>query len=87
LGASPAGVMRGIIGEGAVQALIGLVIGLGASLALMKGLRTILFGVEPGDPLTLLSVGGALMVVALVAVTVPALRAMRIDPVTALRAQ
>jgi ABC-type lipoprotein release transport system permease subunit len=43
--------------------------------------------VEPGDPLTLLSVGGALMVVALVAVTVPALRAMRIDPVTALRAQ
>jgi putative ABC transport system permease protein len=87
LGASPGGVMRGIIGEGAVQALIGLVIGLGASLALMKGLRTILFGVEPGDPLTLVSVGGALMVVALVAVAVPAWRAMRIDPVTALRAQ
>ncbi len=85
LGANPIGVMRQILTEGATQAALGLLIGLGASLALMGGLRTILFGIEPTDPLTLVSVGGGLMLVALLAVTVPALRAMRVDPVTALR--
>ena len=87
LGAKPGAVMRQVLREGAIQALIGLAIGLAASLALMKGLRTILFGIEPSDPLTLIAVGVSLMLVALIAVTVPALRAMRIDPVTALRAQ
>ena len=85
LGANPIGVMRQILAEGATQAALGLLIGLGASLAVMGGLRTILFGIEPTDPLTLVSVGGGLMLVALLAVTVPALRAMRVDPVTALR--
>jgi putative ABC transport system permease protein len=87
LGARPIAVLRQVLTEGAMQAAIGLVIGLGASLALMKGLRSILFGVEPNDPLTLMVVGLSLMLVALIAVTVPALRAMRIDPVSALRAQ
>ena len=85
LGAKPGAVMRQVLREGAIQALIGLAIGLGASLGLMRGLRTILFGIEPTDPLTLVAVGVSLMLVALVAVTVPALRAMRIDPMTALR--
>jgi ABC-type antimicrobial peptide transport system permease subunit len=79
--------MRQILGEGAMQAGIGLIIGLGGSLAMMRGMRTILFGIEPTDPLTLVSVGVSLMVVALLAVMVPALRAMRVDPVVALRAQ
>ena len=85
LGANPGGVMRQILGEGVIQAAIGLVIGLGASLALMKGLGSILFGIEPSDPLTLVSVGVSLMVVALLAVAVPAWRAMRVDPIMALR--
>lgn len=85
LGARPSEVMGQVLREGAMQAAIGLVIGLGASLALMRGMRTILFGIEPTDPLTLVSVGVSLMAVALLAVTVPALRAMRVDPVTALR--
>ena len=85
LGASPGGVMRQVLGEGARQAAIGLVIGLGASLALMRGMRTILFGIEPTDPTTLVSVGVSLMLVALLAVTIPALRAMKVDPITALR--
>ena len=85
LGARPGAVLRQVMGEGAAQAAIGLVIGLGASLALMRGLRTMLFGIEPTDPITLVSVGVALMLVALLAVAVPALRAMRVDPVTALR--
>jgi putative ABC transport system permease protein len=85
LGAKPAAVMRQVLGEGAVQAAIGLAIGLGASFAVMQGLRSILFGVEPTDALTLTSVGVSLMLVAVIAVIVPAVRAMRIDPVTALR--
>jgi putative ABC transport system permease protein len=85
LGAKPSAVMGQILGEGALQAGIGLVIGLGASLALMRGMRTILFGIEPTDPLTLASVGVSLMFVALLAVAIPALRAMRVDPITALR--
>jgi putative ABC transport system permease protein len=85
LGASPLGVMRQILGEGAVQTAIGLTVGLGASLVMMKGMRAILFGIEPTDPLTLVSVGAALMIVAMLAVTVPALRAMRVDPISALR--
>ena len=85
LGASRTSVLRGILREGAVQAGLGLVIGLAASLAVMQGLRAILFGIEPTDPLTMIAVAAALMAVALIAVTVPALRAMRIDPVTALR--
>jgi putative ABC transport system permease protein len=85
LGAKRSSVMRQVLGEGAAQAAIGLIIGLIASLALMRGLRTILFGIEPTDPLTLIAVGGSLMLVAILAVTVPALRAMRVDPVTALR--
>jgi ABC-type antimicrobial peptide transport system permease subunit len=85
LGASPLGVMRQVMGEGAIQAAIGLIIGLAASLVMMKGMRAILFGIEPTDPVTLVSVGVSLMGVALLAVAVPALRAMRVDPVTALR--
>ena len=85
LGARPSAVMSQVLREGAMQAAIGLVIGLGASLALMRGIRTILFGIEPTDPITLASVGVSLMAVALLAVTIPAVRAMRVDPITALR--
>jgi putative ABC transport system permease protein len=85
LGASPIGLMRQVLREGAVQATIGLMAGLGASLVMMNGMRAILFGIEPTDPLTLVSVGAALMLVAVLAVTIPALRAMRVDPITALR--
>ncbi len=87
LGANPAGVMRQVLGEAITQTAIGLALGLGASLAVMQGLRAILFGIEPTDPITLVSVAGGLLVVALVAVAVPARRAMTIDPVTALRSE
>ncbi len=85
LGASPGALMRQVLGEGVMQAAIGLLIGLGASLAVMRGLRTILFGIEPTDPVTIVTVGASLMLVALLAVAVPAWRAMRVDPITALR--
>jgi putative ABC transport system permease protein len=87
LGASPIGVMRQVLGEAVAQTLIGLTLGLGASLLLMQGIRTILFGVEPTDLVTLASVALTLLGVAVLAVAVPAYRAMRIDPVSALRAE
>jgi putative ABC transport system permease protein len=87
LGAKPVAVMRQVLAEGIGQAVIGLVIGLGASLGIMQGLRAILFGVEPTDPLTLLVVGVSLLTVAILAVLVPAVRAMRVDPMVALRAE
>jgi ABC-type antimicrobial peptide transport system permease subunit len=85
LGARPIAVMRQVLGEGALQAAIGLAIGLGASLVVMGGLRSILFGIEPTDPATLMAVGVSLLGVALIAVLVPAFKAMRVDPVAALR--
>ena len=85
LGAKPSAVMAQVMREGAMQAGIGLIIGLVFSLGLMRGMRTILFGIEPTDPMTLASVGVSLMLVALLAVAVPAFRAMRVDPVAALR--
>mgnify|MGYP003577659535 FL=1 len=87
LGAKPAAVMGQVLREGAMQVAIGLIIGLGSSLLLMKGMRSILFGIEPTDAITLASVGVSLMIVALLAVFVPALRAMRVDPITAMRTQ
>jgi putative ABC transport system permease protein len=85
LGARPADVMRLVLGEGLVQALIGLVIGVGGAVLLMRWLRTLLFEVSPTDPLTLLAVMVVLLATALAACVVPARRAMRVDPVTALR--
>jgi putative ABC transport system permease protein len=85
LGAQPGSVMRQVLSEGLLQTAIGLTIGLIASLGLMRGLRTILFGIEPTDPMTLVSVGVSLLVVAILAVSVPAWRAMRVVPISALR--
>ena len=85
LGASPAGVMGLILREGTLQALAGLAIGLTGGVLLMRTFRSVLFGVAPADPLTLAVVAIALLATALAACAIPARRAMRIDPVAALR--
>jgi predicted permease len=85
LGAQPGDVLRLVIGHGARMALIGVAIGIGAALGLTRLMANQLFGVSAHDPLTF--AGGALllMIVAVAACYIPARRAMRVDPLVALR--
>jgi putative ABC transport system permease protein len=85
LGAQPGMVMRLILREGFVQAAIGLSIGLAGGIALMRGFRAVLYQVSPADPITLAAVAAILLGTTLLACFVPARRAMRVDPVQALR--
>ena len=64
---------------------LGLAIGLAASVALGRVLSALLFGVTPSDPTTLVAVGLLFLTVSVMASYVPAYRASRVDPMTALR--
>jgi ABC-type antimicrobial peptide transport system permease subunit len=86
LGASPQAVMGLVLGDGVRLALAGLVIGLAAATATTRALTSLLYSVTPSDPLTFVLIGGAVAVIALLASYIPARRAVRIDPVDALRA-
>jgi putative ABC transport system permease protein len=85
LGARRADVVRLIVGQGVRLTAVGLAIGTAAGLALARVVAGLLFGVEPGDPVTLASVVGVLGATALAASYVPARRAARLDPATVLR--
>jgi len=87
LGAEPKDVLRLIVRGGVAMALAGAVAGLGGAAALSTSMRSLLFGVEPLDPLTFASVIALLLATACVACLVPAWRAVRIPPTTALRAE
>jgi putative ABC transport system permease protein len=86
LGAQRATIMRMVVGQAMTLAAIGLVAGGIGAWLLTRLMQKLLFGVEPSDPLTFASVAGLLALVAGVAALVPALRATRVDPVVALRA-
>ena len=85
LGAQRTDVLRLIIGNGAKMALIGVAIGVGAALGLTRLMSNQLFGVSPHDPLTFAAVALLLILVAIAACYIPARRAMRVDPMVALR--
>lgn len=87
LGAEPRDVFGLIVGQGAILAVLGIVVGLAASFALTRALSSVLFGVSATDPLTFVSVAVLLLFVALLACSLPARRAMRTDPLAALRYQ
>ena len=87
LGAHRDDVLKMVIGEGLRLTLIGIAIGIAGSLALSRFLSSMLYGVTSTDPLTVAAVSFLLMVVALLACYFPARRAMRMDPLIALRCE
>jgi putative ABC transport system permease protein len=85
LGAQPARVLLLILRQGLLLTLIGIGIGLAGSLALSRVMSSLLFGVEATDPATFAAIVLLLGVVSLIACYIPARRAMRVDPLIALR--
>jgi predicted permease len=85
LGAQRGDVLRSVIGEGAKLTLTGIALGLAGAFAMMRILSGELYGVNATDPLTFCSVAILVGLVALCACYVPARRAMRVDPMVALR--
>jgi putative ABC transport system permease protein len=86
LGADSGRITRFVVGEGAVMAAIGVVLGLAGSVAAVRLLRTMLFKVSIYDPMIFAGAAMLLVLTALVACAVPARRAAKLDPVDALRA-
>jgi putative ABC transport system permease protein len=87
LGASTANLLRMVVARGLRPAATGLAAGLALAAALGRGLQALLFEVGPTDPLTYVAVAALLGVTALLACTIPAWRATRVDPNTALRTE
>ena len=85
LGAKPAGVLQLIVGEGMKVVLFGIGIGLLGGLALGRLVSSLVFGVTVRDPATFATVAVILAAVGLAACAIPARRASRVDPMTALR--
>jgi ABC-type antimicrobial peptide transport system permease subunit len=87
LGATGGSILRLVLVEGLWLVGIGLALGLALSLGLSGAMARLLYEVRPTDAATLTSIAALTLVVALVASLVPAIRAVRVDPVTALRAE
>ncbi len=85
LGAPQGGVLRMVLGHGLTLALLGVALGTVAAAGLSTALSSLLFQVEPTDPVTFAAGALALVGIALAACYFPARRAMRIDPIAALR--
>jgi ABC-type antimicrobial peptide transport system permease subunit len=76
-----------VIGQSALLVVVGLLAGVAMIQGVRRLLASVLFGVEPSDPLSLLAAGAFLLVAALLASLPPAWRAMRVDPVEGLRVE
>jgi putative ABC transport system permease protein len=87
LGAKPGDLLAMILRQGMTLVVIGLAIGFVSAMGLTRLMKTLLFEVQPTDPITFAGVSLVLATAALVASYVPARRALRIDPLRALRSE
>lgn len=87
LGACPTHVAGGVVREGVMLTLVGLAIGWSAAIAASRMLSSILFGIDPIDPVTFSVVPVVVLCVAAAASYLPARRAARVDPLTVLRSE
>ncbi len=85
LGAQQRDVLRLVVGQGIVLAIVGAAVGIGAALGVTRYLSSMLYDIHADDPATLIGVAVLLTAVALAACYIPARRAMRVDPMEALR--
>jgi putative ABC transport system permease protein len=85
LGASRLNILRIVLSQGLVLAIVGAAVGLVCSLIVSHLMASLLYGVRPTDPLTFASVAFFFLGVALLACYLPARRAIRVDPMIALR--
>jgi putative ABC transport system permease protein len=87
LGAESSTIFKLVVGHGLKLALAGVVVGVAAALALTRFMHSLLYGISATDPATFVIVAVALTGVAMLACVLPARRAMRVDPMTALRCE
>ena len=85
LGAQRCDILRMVLGQGGKIALVGIVIGMAAAFALTRLMSGLLFSVSAGDPATFAAVAALLVLVVILACYIPARRAVRVDPMVALR--
>ena len=85
LGATPGAIVGLVVRQGARLATVGIVLGVGGAFALSRYLQTLLFGVGTQDPAAMAISIAVLVAVSMLACVVPARRAVRVDPMTALR--
>jgi putative ABC transport system permease protein len=87
LGAQKFDVLRMVLKDGARMTLAGIALGLVGALGLTRLMGSMLYGIKPTDPLTFISLAAVLAAIAMLACYVPARRAMKVDPMEALRHQ
>jgi ABC-type antimicrobial peptide transport system permease subunit len=87
LGATPGTLLEMIVRSGIASALLGVVLGLGIVIVVAGKLGSLLYQTSPRDPMVLAAAGLVVVVVALAASVVPGLRATKVDPMEALRAE
>jgi ABC-type antimicrobial peptide transport system permease subunit len=75
------------VGQGLKLVGAGMILGLGVAFLLTRVMATLLYGISATDPITFIGISVVLLAVAVLASYVPALRATKVDPITALRAQ
>ena len=85
MGAQRRDILKLVVSEGLTLTAVGIIVGLGSALALTRFLSSLLYGVSATDPVDFAAVAVLFAVVALAASYIPARRAMRVDPLTALR--